>query len=65
MGIKPNKVSVIENGRTGLRWYTVLRYLAAVNATFHQLADELEKIPATTDRGSQAARAAQVDTIKP
>ncbi len=57
MGVKPNKVSVIENGRTGLRWYTVLRYLAGVNATFQQLADELEKTSATADDGPVSSAA--------
>lgn len=46
LGIDPTYVSQVERGRRGVRWHTVLRFLAGVNATVHQLADELE----TADR---------------
>lgn len=42
LGIDPTYVSQVERGRRGVRWHTVLRFLAGVNATVHQLADELE-----------------------
>lgn len=48
MGIKPSKISEVENGRKGLRWYTVLRYVTAVNANLRELADEIERNPAAT-----------------
>jgi transcriptional regulator with XRE-family HTH domain len=43
LGMKPSKISEIENGHKGLRWYTVTRYLEAVSATLHHLADEMDK----------------------
>jgi transcriptional regulator with XRE-family HTH domain len=35
-------VSQVENGHRGLRWDTVQRLLAGIDATLHELADELE-----------------------
>jgi transcriptional regulator with XRE-family HTH domain len=42
LGIDPTYVSQVERGRRGVRWHTVLRFLAGLNATVHQLADELD-----------------------
>lgn len=65
LGMRPSKVSEIENGRKGLRWYTVVRFLTAVDATHHQLADELEKRPATTDRPAANGAVASRGRAKP
>jgi transcriptional regulator with XRE-family HTH domain len=35
-------VSDVENGHRGLRWETVERFLVGLNATLHELADELD-----------------------
>jgi len=32
----------VERGRRGVRWYTVMRFLTALEVTQHQLADALE-----------------------
>jgi transcriptional regulator with XRE-family HTH domain len=42
LGVDPTYVSQVERGRRGVRWYTVVRLLTALEATQHQLADELE-----------------------
>jgi len=42
LGVDPTYVSQVERGRRGVRWYTVMRFLMALEATNHQLADELE-----------------------
>ena len=42
LGVDPTYVSQVERGRRGVRWYTVVRFLTALEATQHQLADELE-----------------------
>lgn len=65
LGMKPNKVSEIENGHKGLRWYTVVRYLAAVNATHRQLADEIERPPAAADHPASNGAVNQQGRAKP
>lgn len=52
IGMKPSNISEVENGHRGLRWYTVLRYVTAVNANLRELADEIEKNPAATSHTS-------------
>ncbi len=47
MNMTPSYVSQVECGRRGLQWYTVLRFLTALDATLNQLADEL--LGATND----------------
>jgi hypothetical protein len=42
LNVDPTYVSQVERGRRGVRWYTVVRFLTALEATQHQLADELE-----------------------
>jgi transcriptional regulator with XRE-family HTH domain len=42
IGVDPTYVSQVERGRRGVRWYTVVRFLATLEATQHQLADALE-----------------------
>ena len=42
LGVDPTYVSQVERGRRGVRWYTVVRFLTALEATTHQLADQLE-----------------------
>jgi len=43
LGVDPTYVSRVERGRRGVRWYTVMRFLAALEATNHQLADALSR----------------------
>jgi len=42
LGVDPTYVSRVECGRQGVCWYTVIRFLAALEATQHQLADALD-----------------------
>jgi transcriptional regulator with XRE-family HTH domain len=42
LGVDPTYISQVERGRRGVRWYTVIRFLTALEATNHQLADALE-----------------------
>ena len=41
--IDPTYVSQVERGRRGVRWYTVLRFLRALEVTLGDLAAEIEK----------------------
>ena len=41
LGIDPTYISQVERGRRGVRWHTVLRFLAGLDASIHELADEL------------------------
>lgn len=42
LDVDPTYVSLVERGRQGVRWYTVVRFLTALEATPHQLADALD-----------------------
>jgi transcriptional regulator with XRE-family HTH domain len=42
LGVDPTYVSQVERGRRGVRWYTVMRFLTALEVTQHQLTDALE-----------------------
>jgi DNA-binding XRE family transcriptional regulator len=42
LDVDPTYVSRVERGRQGVRWYTVVRFLTALEATQHQLADALD-----------------------
>jgi transcriptional regulator with XRE-family HTH domain len=37
-------VSQVEHGHRGVRWHTLLRFLAAVGADLHQLADAIAEV---------------------
>ncbi len=43
LGIDPTYVSRIERGRRGVQWLTVQRFLQALGADLHQLADAIEQ----------------------
>ncbi|MGH2903337.1 MAG: helix-turn-helix domain-containing protein [Solirubrobacteraceae bacterium] len=43
VGLTTPYVSEIENGKRGLRWFTVMRFLGAVDATLHDLAEEVDR----------------------
>jgi len=42
LGVDPTYVSQVERGRRGVRRHRVMRFRAALEATTHQLAEELE-----------------------
>jgi transcriptional regulator with XRE-family HTH domain len=44
LGIDSTYVSQVECGRRGVRWHTVLRFLSGLDASLHQLAEELEPL---------------------
>jgi transcriptional regulator with XRE-family HTH domain len=41
IGVKDTFVSQIENGHRGMRWHTLLAFLAAYGADLHALADAI------------------------
>lgn len=43
MGIDLTYISRIERGKRGVRWHTVLRFLAALDSDLHELADAVDK----------------------
>jgi transcriptional regulator with XRE-family HTH domain len=43
-------LSRVESGERDLRWSTVLRFLDAIGADLHQLADALERSAAVEDK---------------
>jgi transcriptional regulator with XRE-family HTH domain len=43
VGIGATFVSQIENGHRGMRWHTLLAFLAAYGADLHALADAIEE----------------------
>jgi transcriptional regulator with XRE-family HTH domain len=43
LGIDPTYVSQVERGRRGVRWFTVIRFLGALDATLGDLAAEVER----------------------
>lgn len=42
LGIDTTYISQVENGRRGVRWHTVMRFLRALDADLRQLADAIE-----------------------
>lgn len=42
IGVKDTFVSQIENGHRGMRWHTLLAFLAAYSADLHALANAIE-----------------------
>lgn len=42
MGIDLTYISRIERGKRGVRWHTVLRFLAALDSNLHELADAVD-----------------------
>ncbi len=36
-------ISQVENGHRGIRWHLLLRFLTALDADLHQLADAIER----------------------
>ncbi len=42
MGIDLTYISRIERGKRGVRWHTVLRFLAALDSDLHELADAVD-----------------------
>jgi DNA-binding XRE family transcriptional regulator len=44
LGIDATYISQVENGRRGVRWHTVARFLRALGANLHQLADTIAEI---------------------
>jgi Helix-turn-helix domain len=45
----PTYVSRIERGRRGVQWLTVLRFLRALGADLHQLADAVAEVKKRDD----------------
>lgn len=43
IGVRDTFVSQIENGHRGMRWHTLLAFLAAYDADLHDLADAIER----------------------
>ncbi len=43
IGVRDTFVSQIENGHRGMRWHTLLAFLAAYDADLHALADAIEE----------------------
>ncbi len=41
LGIDATYISQVENGRRGVRWHTVMRFLRALDADLYQLADAM------------------------
>lgn len=41
LGVHRTYVSQVENGRRGVRWHTVLRFLDALDTDLHRLADAI------------------------
>jgi transcriptional regulator with XRE-family HTH domain len=41
VGTDATYLSQVENGHRGLRWHTVMRFLRALDADLHQLADAM------------------------
>jgi transcriptional regulator with XRE-family HTH domain len=44
LDIHPTYVSQVERGRRGVRWHTVLRFLDALGACLHQLAEAIVEV---------------------
>jgi transcriptional regulator with XRE-family HTH domain len=44
LDIHSTYVSQVERGRRGVRWHTVLRFLDALGADLHQLADAVAEV---------------------
>jgi transcriptional regulator with XRE-family HTH domain len=44
LDIHSTYVSQVERGRRGVRWHTALRFLDALGADLHQLADAIAKV---------------------
>jgi transcriptional regulator with XRE-family HTH domain len=44
LDIHPTYVSQVERGRRGVRWHTVLRFLDALGASLHQLAEAIADV---------------------
>jgi transcriptional regulator with XRE-family HTH domain len=44
LDIHSTYVSQVERGRRGVRWHTVLRFLDALRANLHQLADAIAEV---------------------
>jgi transcriptional regulator with XRE-family HTH domain len=42
MGIDLTYISRVERGKRGVRWHTVLRFLAALDSDLHELADAVD-----------------------
>jgi transcriptional regulator with XRE-family HTH domain len=43
VGVRDTFLSQIENGHRGMRWHTLLAFLAAYGADLHTLADAIEE----------------------
>ncbi len=43
IGIRSTFVSLIERGERGMRWHTLLAFLAAYDSNLHALADAIER----------------------
>jgi transcriptional regulator with XRE-family HTH domain len=43
IGIDLTYVSRVERGKRGVRWHTVMRFLRALDADVHQLADAINR----------------------
>ena len=43
IGIDLTYVSRVERGKRGVRWHTVMRFLRALDADAHQLADAIDR----------------------
>lgn len=41
LGIDATYISQVENGRRGVRWHTVMRFLRALGANMHEFADAI------------------------
>lgn len=50
LGIDATYISQVENGRRGVRWHTVIRFLRALDATLADLAAAIEANDDTTPR---------------
>jgi transcriptional regulator with XRE-family HTH domain len=44
VGTDATYLSQVENGHRGLRWHTVMRFLRALDADLHQLADAIAEV---------------------
>jgi transcriptional regulator with XRE-family HTH domain len=53
LGIDPTYVSRIERGKRGARWYTVMRFLRALDMKLSDLTAEVEKRDSSSKRGRQ------------
>jgi transcriptional regulator with XRE-family HTH domain len=45
LGIDATYISQVENGRRGVRWHTVMRFLRALGSDLHELAAEYDRLP--------------------